>query len=258
MTDPLHVLVTNADQGPNWWDGGIALASAVLGALVGAIPAFLLAKRSSNEVLARDREARREQQKAAGLRAHVKLGRILNSMLVVQAHLRKNLEDPPAIGAEYWQSVQPLIGSETDAGIEFDADEAALFLAAGRGDYAETLLLLARRHAVQVVVLRVYAERKAQLRRDMPPPESVGTDYRGSTHMDRATSLKLRPQMVELNSMIADLIAHLQSDIATAMRAAKEFGPLLRTHFKDPAYPAFAITPEAEEAARPITRAEQE
>ncbi|MEA3037115.1 MAG: hypothetical protein QOH04_2892 [Sphingomonadales bacterium] len=236
----VHITVSAASNGPDIWDAAVALGSAVVGAVVGAVPAFVLAKRSSREVLARDRTARLEAQKAGGMRVHIKLGTIVNSMLTLKRQLREATSNPPMEGAELWQCVEPVVGFAGEEHITFDAEEAAVFLAAGKGDYVEALLLLARRHSVEAEVMKEYGVRREQLRRDMPPPAVVeGT--KGSTYLNREEFMRVRPQMVGLNTLLTQLLEHLDEDVALGLALARDFGPILRDYFKDPTYPQFVI-----------------
>lgn len=232
--------------GPDIWEAAVAAGSAMLGAGAGAIPAFMLARRASQEVLERDRITRRETERSIGMRAHVKLGTIVNSMLTVQRQLRQAIADAPVEGAELWQCVEPVVGFAGEDRITFDAEELALFLAAGKGDFAEALLLLARRHAVQAEVLKEYGVRREQLRRDMPAPAAVqGT--RGSTFLTHEELMQVRPQMVGLNTLLSQLLEHLAEDVGLALALADDFGPILRTYFDDPKYPSFVVPDDINE-----------
>jgi hypothetical protein len=247
----VHLTFETAQSGPDIWDAVVALGSAIVGAAAGAIPAFILAKRGSKEVLERDRTARLEAAKTVGMRVHVKLGTIVNSILTLQKQLNAAIANPPQPGAEYWQMVEPVVGFAGEEGITFEAEEVAIFIAAGKLDYAEALLLLARRHAVHAEVMREYAARRDQLRKDMPTPAAV--DGRtGTTALTREDFLRLRPQMVSLNSLIEQLLGHLDEDSVLAINLAQDFGTILRAHFKDPRYPAFVIPDDP--ATAPVRR----
>jgi hypothetical protein len=225
---------------PDWFNAGVTLAAALLGAAAGAVPAFILANRSSREVLERDREARREAEKAAAMRVHVKLGAIVNSIITLRRQLDSAIKNPPIAGAELWQAVEPVIGFGGDERIQFAADEAAVFVSAAKFDYAEALLLLARRHAVHAEVLQEYAAGRERLRQAMPPPDEV-VDGRGSTPLTAVQYMRVRPMMVSLNSLIEQLLTHLAEDMDLALALARDFGSILRPYFKDDRFPAFTI-----------------
>jgi hypothetical protein len=249
---PAALTVTLVSNGPDIWDASVALGSALLGAIVGAVPAFILARRASKEVLERDRTARRETEKAVGMRAHIKLGTIVNSMLTIRRQLRFAISSPPIEGAELWQCVEPVIGFAGEERTTFEAEEASLFLAAGKRDYAEALLLLGRRHAVQAEVLKEYGARREQLRRDMPPPVAI-EGRQGHTILSHEELMRVRPQMVSLNTLLEQLLEHMEADIALALALANDFGPILRGYFSDPNYPAFVV-PEDPDAALVVRR----
>ncbi len=228
---------------PDWFSAAVALGSAVIGTGLGAVPAFMLARRASKEVLTRDRVSRTEQERAVGLRVQIKLGIIVNSLLTVRRQLAEAIADPPGDGVELWQCVQPIIGFAGEERVMFEAEEAALFLAAGAGEYAEAMQLLARRHAVQAEVLKEFGARKAELRAMMPAPALInGTT--ASFHLEAADYMRVRPVMIDLNSMLEQLVAHLEEDVELALALARDYGLILRAHFKDPEYPAFQVPDE--------------
>ncbi len=80
----------------------------------------------------------------------------------------------------------------------------------------------------------------------MPPPASV-QGRTGSTVLTREELMRVRPQMVALNSLLSQLMGHLEEDVALAVALAKDFGPILRNYFDDPKYPAFVVPEDMSE-----------
>lgn len=174
------------------------------------------------------------------MRVNVKLGTIVNSILAIKRQLDEALTNPPHEGAELWQTILPIVGFSGEERIRFDADEVAIFIAAGANDYAEALLLLAQRHAVHATILGEYTERRERLREAMPPPTAVvGTT--GQTHLSREEMMRVRPMMVAMNTLLEQLIAFVRDDAGLAVALARDYGKILRPYFGDPKFPAFVV-----------------
>ena len=79
-------------------DMASAIVGGLIGALAGGLPAWVLAKRQSNEVLRRDREQRVENQKTLAFAVCVKLLHIINSTISLSNHVKSclALRDDPA------------------------------------------------------------------------------------------------------------------------------------------------------------------
>jgi hypothetical protein len=138
----------------------------VLGALLAYVPSARLAKKASDEMLARDREQRVETELAEARRAFVKLTLIANALGTfrqdVEAMIAKATDD----GNEdmtLWQRLSTFAGIEDEPAIAFGPDELAPFIAAGRPDLVDALLLLQRRHLAVVQSLRTFANLKTEL-----------------------------------------------------------------------------------------------
>jgi len=98
--------MANALQLAEYWDLVPAVVGGVIGALAGGIPAWLLAKRQSDETLRRDREQRVENQKTLAFSVVVKLLHVINSTISLSNHVKSCLalrNDPDRAHMEPWQ-----------------------------------------------------------------------------------------------------------------------------------------------------------
>lgn len=159
MADPVTALSIAKDF-------GVPLCSAVLGAMLAYVPAARLAKKASDEMLARDREQRVETELTEARRAFVKLTLIANTLgsfrQDIEAMITKAVND----GNDHmplWQRLSTFAGIEDEPAIPFGADELAPFIAARRPDLVDALLLLQRRHMAVVQSLRSFAKLKTEL-----------------------------------------------------------------------------------------------
>lgn len=159
MADPVTALSIAKDF-------GVPLFSAVLGAMLAYVPAARLAKKASDEMLARDREQRVETELAAARRAFVKLTLIANTLGSFRQDIEAMIAKATTDGNDHmslWQRLSTFAGIEDEPAIPFGAAELAPFIAARRPDLVDALLLLQRRHMAVVQSLRSFAKLKTEL-----------------------------------------------------------------------------------------------
>lgn len=159
MADPVTLLSVAKDF-------GVPLLSAVLGALLAYVPSARLAKKASDEMLARDREQRVEAELTEARRAFVKLTLIANTLGSFRQDIEAMIAKATNDGNDHmplWQRMSTFAGIEDESSIAFGADELAPFIAARRPDLVDALLLLQRRHMAVVQSLRSFAKLKTEL-----------------------------------------------------------------------------------------------
>lgn len=147
----------------------IPVASGIGGAIVGAGTSYLassrLATRASNEVLERDKAARKDQDKRAAQQVFVKLHAIANSLGSFQKLIREMNSKAESDGNGHmplYQRLSAFAGIDREPTIEFSAEELTIYIAAKRADYVDDLLLLSRRHAACVASLTTFAKLKTE------------------------------------------------------------------------------------------------
>jgi len=232
-----------------WWyeilQDAKAVVPTVVGGLIAAITGYCLAHKASKETLKRDRVSRLENQKAAALRAVVKLLSIVNGMATLHRQLEGMICDADAQGhseLSLWQKVKPIIGF-TDHSIRFEAEEVAVFVAK-EVDYANELLLLADRYATLESAFRTYERRRAELTDDFPATTTM-IGAVGTTFFTEEQGRRVAPRAAELNTMVEELRRFASEDYETALRLAEQFGRKARVQLNDPNFPLLDV-----EAAR--------
>jgi hypothetical protein len=147
-------------------DFAVPIVAAVLGALLGYVPAALLARRSSKELLVRDAQQRRESELTEARRAFVKLTLLANTLGSYRDQIEAMVAKATADGNDHMtlsQRLSTFAGVEEEPIIEFDASELAPFIAAAKPEVVDALLLLQRRYAAVVQGLRAFARMKTEL-----------------------------------------------------------------------------------------------
>ena len=217
-------------------------------ALAGGIPSWLLAKRQSNETLARDREQRREKEKTLAFAVCVKLLEISNSLVLLRNHVAESEALrllPDNIHMEPWQTLQPLSGQTDEGMIRFTPDEMAVFMAAKHREFVMDAMLVARRHASSLEAFAEYCERRSSLLLNAPVPDS----FEGDVGRGWITDTQRRAMMVHtipLNAIAATLPDRLAQDLALVRSVCEQFGPIVKNYFDDPGFPGLAVPSDAE------------
>lgn len=236
-----------------YWDLVPAVIGGVIGALAGGIPAWLLAKRQSDETLRRDTQQRRETERALAFRVCVRLLTIINSTISLRNHVQRCialLTKPENAHMEPWQVLIPMIG-HTDEGQErFDAEEMAVFASANERDFMMDAMLLARRHSSSLASFKTYCQQREAFLAVAPRPDSF-VGQMGSAMLTREQIDALKPYTIPLNNIVAGLAIGLEEDLRLARNLATTFGPITQRYFNDPKFVSLTF-PDDEELAKMI------
>jgi hypothetical protein len=218
-----------------YWDLVPAVVGGVIGALAGGIPAWLLAKRQSDETLRRDREQRVENQKALAFSVVVKLLHIINSTISLSNHVKSCLalrNDPARAHMEPWQVLVPMIGHTDDEGsIRFTAEEMAVFAAANEYGFMQDMMLLAVRHASALSAFKEYCVMRNEFRAIGPKPQDFDGQIGGGWLTPKEVD-SYKPYTIPMNNVVIGLDAGLEEDVRLARTVAERFGPVTAKHFK--------------------------
>lgn len=163
----LHAACSTSDLVP-------AVVGGVIGALAGGIPAWLLARRSSNESLRRDQESRTEAQLAAAFRIYTKLSMMVNDLASTLIQIEEMLKRPvdPRDESPTQRKVSAFAGSSVDSE-PFTAEELAVLVAANETDYLTDLELFGRRYSAFLRTLNTYGELKSKLHGSISESEDI-------------------------------------------------------------------------------------
>lgn len=191
MTDDVTILALGKDF-------VVPLASAVVGALLAYVPAAHLARKSGKEMLERDAQLRREGELTEARRAFVKLTLLANGLGSYREQLEGMSAKAVADGngqMALWERYSTFAGVDDEPLILFSADELAPFIAAGRPDLVDALLLLQRRYAAVLQSLRSFARMKADLHYEMA---RLGETTRDEQTLVSKTRVRMPPELANL------------------------------------------------------------
>lgn len=217
---------TPTGQTEHLWNLWSAIAGGVIGSLAGGIPAWLLARKSSNEVLARDREQRRERDKALSYAVAFKLLTITSSIVSLYKHVVGHLDalkHPSHEGMAPWQVLRPMVGFTDEGQERFTSDEMAIYAAGDQTQFAMDAMLLARRHASSLSSFQTYCEKRFELARIMPAPINFDGDI-GTNALTGEQLNSVLPYIIPLNLLAQQLGEHLLEDVEFALKVVAAFG----------------------------------
>ena len=214
-------------------DMASAIVGGLIGALAGGLPAWVLAKRQSNEVLRRDREQRVENQKTLAFAVCVKLLHIINSTISLSNHVKSCLalrDDPANAHMEPWQIVIPMIGHTDEGSIRFTANEMGVFAAASEYDFMQDMMLLAVRHSSSLATFQEYCTMRNDFRAIGPKPTDF-TGQIGGGWLTPEEVIRLKPYTIPMNNVVVGLDGGLDKDVCLARTVAERFGPVTARYF---------------------------
>jgi hypothetical protein len=211
-----------------------AIVGAVIGAFAAGVPAWLLAKRQSDETLRRDMEQRLENQKALAFSATVKLQQISNSIISLSNHVKSHLallNDPKHNHMEPWQVLIPMIGHTDEGSIRFTSQEMAVFAAAKEYDFMQDLMLLGNRHSSSLATFQEYCTMRNEFRAIGPKPKYFDGDVGGRLLTQDEVNSYL-PYTIPMNNLVDQLAVSLDEDVRLARSVAERIGAITARYFE--------------------------
>jgi hypothetical protein len=234
-----------------YWDLVPAIVGGVIGALAGGVPAWLLAKRESDESLRRNAAHRLDSQKALAFSTTVKLLHIINSTISLSNHVKSCMalrDDPTRVHMEPWQVLIPMIGHTDEGAIRFTAEEMAVFAAAGEYDFMQDTMLLAVRHASSLATFQEYCIMRNEFRSIGPKPEAFEGQI-GSAALTLEEINSFKPYTIPLNNVALGLDSGLDEDVRLSRIVAAKFGPVTKNYFKVEQFASLTFPTDSELAA---------
>ena len=231
----------------DFWEVAIPTFSGIIGAFAGGVPSYFLARRASKEMLERDAQSRRDNERAAAQRVFAKLSILTNSLLdwhqQTEAMIARAERD--GYGAmPIAQRLSTYAGIARETTPEFTAEELALFINAGEVGYIDDLILLQRRHRAAIDNLVAFGTMRSRLHYQVA---ELGETERDASGMSRTiarvpagTANRLRLEADELELFARELRQLLADFAAFAEKVATAYGDHVRRYFNDPAMPRFA------------------
>lgn len=244
--------ITVAPKIVEYWDLVPAIVGGVIGALAGGIPAWLLAKRQSDEMLRRDREQRIENQKALAFSVSVKLMHISNCTVSLYGHVKSRLallNHPDCAHMEPWEVLLPMIVHTDEGSNRFTAEELGVFVAANEVDFVNKIILLAMRHSTSLAIFKKYCDLRNDFLAIMPHPADydgpIGLGWLQSGEVNR-----FKPYTIPMNDLVKGLDDGLDEDVRFARTVVEKFEQVTAQYFKVDKFASLTFPTDDELATR--------
>ena len=177
--------------------------SAIAGAIVGGVIAYLVQIKALREGRRQRNEDRKELKLAQAHALLFKIIRIHAGFFNVSDHIESCFARAKKDGfeGEPWQFVIPMANFPDP--VHFSAEEMGMLLALKNDDLFNVIAPMDVVHNSLIEAFRVLSKERRALAQRLRPDNAHGELLRGT--LDRQQFLELRPYMIEVNSLVAKI-----------------------------------------------------
>ena len=213
------------------------LGGAVLGAIVGGLISWILARQSSIQTLKRDQEARSQVQKGNALSLMIKASLILSDVVSIRKIIDKSLMDANSNGLTdqpLWRRVVPIVSHYQVFNI--DANELSPLIEAKANEIFYNATELFAQHATLLSALEKYSTLRSAIKHKISKHEIVKDNVIVSS-LTESDIAALAPYELELESLIKEIMTQIPDLQKLAESVTFSIGPAIRDYFKDSSFP---------------------
>ncbi|MDF1609366.1 hypothetical protein PZ897_14370 [Hoeflea sp. YIM 152468] len=212
---------------------------ALLGAVVGGVISWVLARQSAANTTNRDREARDQDQKGQALRLMVKASLVLSDVVAIKSSIDQSLSEANERGLSHypvWRRVLPIVSSNQIYQIE--AAELAPLMEARANEivYAATDMLM--QHSTLIAALESYSEKRGELKKILKR-HTATADGVITSELTESEVAEMAPYEIELESLIKEIRSRLHPVQELAEKVTFGIGPAIQKHYGDRNFPVF-------------------
>jgi hypothetical protein len=237
MSAPLDVRIVANLSHPDTLAIGLTAASTIIGALIGATIAYLVARQTAKENRQAATAARRQAEEAATLRAEVKLMQLANAIAGYHHYAERGIEQAKiAMGdpeIETWLVMRSFAGKATE--INIDADDLIAFTRAREFDFVTRILYLVSIYTSMIYGVESYGKRRDELLNMITPDQMEGLIGHITTSKDEFRHLA--PYIATVSDLAEQARVQMKEVYDLCLQVLDEFGPIVRRYFDDPKFP---------------------
>lgn len=199
------------------------LIAAVIGALVGGMISGLVAYWGQTVVLARDQEQRDAHDRKCFISLLYKYQKISGILFTLHKFHEQCLEKITNEMNEYWMVMVPNIGAEINLP-DLTAEELAVLAENGSAGLASELSLLQERVKNDEAGQREYSRLRFEFAKQIPAKMKGNI---GSSELNREEFERLRPRMIEMNTLAVEVMKNTYYDLIEAERLGDEINHMI-------------------------------
>ena len=236
MSTPLAVNVVAIHTNPDWWTIGLTALATIIGAAIGAVVAFLVARQTAIDQRAVESIQRRELEELTTMRASVGIMRLVNATAGYRNQIKASLVDADArlpTGTPLCFRLKSSHGAFEE--IELSPDDLLIFIKSRNVGFVGRLLFAVSRYRALCGALDYYANQRDGLLARIVPAEMTGLI--GTMMLSKDEERILSPHIASVSDLGEQLILDLDEVFELSTDACREFGKLARAYFGDPTFP---------------------
>lgn len=212
----------------NWWDLVPAAVGALIGAAAAAIPAFLLAKKASSEVLTRDQEIRDRDDETTGYRVYTLLEHLANQVISFRSHVEEMISAVPIGEDEEFplqRRILPMVGTSAADVVSTDRTDLQVFIKHKEAKFVSELFGFIRRYNSLLHSIMAYSELRSEIQRAGMEAEDYTVEHGNSValRLDKKGYVRLSLMQRNAETLAVQLVQSLREDSQEAVRLAHTF-----------------------------------
>jgi hypothetical protein len=223
ITSIIHSIWSVLPSGSNFWSG---IIGAIVGAAVGGIISYLIQMSALREKRKHRREDRLSNEKALANALLFKVIRIYSNLHSMHRHIEDCFETAEKDGfkGEPWQFVLPL--ANFPELVHLSSDEMGMLLGLKDNDVFNSIIDVDVVHNGLVEAMKIMSSARRALAEGLKADEARGNVLSGN--LDKTSYFALKPQMIEVDSMINAIKVDAKRNVGEAHSSMKNLHKLLK------------------------------
>ena len=237
MYTPIDVRIIDNLSPTDWWSNGITAAATIIGAIVGGVSAYIIARQTAKESRQASADIRRQAEETATFRAGLKLMELVNAVAGYHHGAENEIEQTKRrLGNDQidtWQVMRGFSGQPQE--ISINSDDLVAFVRARKFSYVSEVFHLLSRYNAMIYSADDYSKRRGELLARFTPTQMSGV--LGTVEMDERERRQLAPHIMVVSDLAKQLRSEMKEIYELSLRASKDFGPIVREYFNDARFP---------------------
>lgn len=236
MQAPFDVRIIADLSPPDWWSIGLTSVAAIVGAFIGAVISWLVAKQTMKESREVAQNAQRQSEEAATVRAELQLMELVNSAAGYHLGIEKEIlmarQTLRNEQADTWLVMRPFLGRPKE--ININPDDLVAFIKAREFDFVSRFFFLITCYNTMIYAVEDYGIRREKLMSKLTPTKMTGVV--GTIEMNEEAYRQLAPDIASMCEIADQTRDQMKVVYDAAIKVMADFGPIVRAYFKDPKF----------------------